>query len=152
MTRRRFLRPLAAVALAAPALLAGWRLVSDATEGPTPGPAILVEQDDSTFRAGRMIGMPLHASATDTVGRIEDLLVDADGRVRGVVVSVGGVLGLGAKAVAVAWDAIEVKPQGAVAMLSIEAEILRAAPPFRDREALAAERLATEDEDGESDG
>ncbi len=152
MTRRRLLRPLAAVAIAAPALLAGWWLVSDTAQGPPPGPAILVEQGESTLRSGAIVGMEIHASATDTVGRVEDLLVDTDGRVRGAVVSVGGVLGLGAKEVAIAWDAIEVKPQGELALLSIEPEAVRAAPPFRDRETLAAERLADEDEDRERDG
>jgi hypothetical protein len=40
------------------------------------------------------------------LGRIVDLLVDAQGRVRAVVVDVGGFMGLGNRKVAVAWSAL----------------------------------------------
>jgi sporulation protein YlmC with PRC-barrel domain len=40
------------------------------------------------------------------LGRIVDLLVDAQGRVRAVVVDVGGFMGVGSRKVAVAWSAL----------------------------------------------
>lgn len=40
------------------------------------------------------------------MGRIVDLLVDAQGRVRAVVLDVGGFMGVGSRKVAVAWSAL----------------------------------------------
>jgi hypothetical protein len=40
------------------------------------------------------------------LGTIVDLLIDAQGRVRAVVVNVGGFMGVGNRKVAVAWSAL----------------------------------------------
>jgi hypothetical protein len=40
------------------------------------------------------------------LGRIVDLLVDGQGRVRAVVVDIGGFMGVGSRKVAVAWSAL----------------------------------------------
>jgi len=40
------------------------------------------------------------------LGRIVDLLVDGQGRVRAVVVDIGGFMGVGSRKVAVAWPAL----------------------------------------------
>ncbi len=40
------------------------------------------------------------------IGRIVDLLVDGQGRVRAIVLDVGGFMGVGNRKVAVAWSAL----------------------------------------------
>ncbi|MFE1599839.1 PRC-barrel domain-containing protein [Methylobacterium sp. ID0610] len=63
-------------------------------QGPEPG----------TLRASKIIGVPVIGMDHVRVGRIEDVLVDGSGRVRAVVIGVGGFLGVGEKSVAVPFD------------------------------------------------
>ncbi len=44
----------------------------------------------------------------EDIGNIEDILVDADGNLLAVIVSVGGFLGIGDKDVALSWDNVQV--------------------------------------------
>ena len=52
---------------------------------------------------GSVLGRMVTDKSGDEIGRIVDLLVDADGRPRVVVLDVGGFLGIGMRRVAVAW-------------------------------------------------
>jgi hypothetical protein len=56
-----------------------------------------------------LTGLLGHAVVGDKgaeLGRIVDLLVDGQGRVRAVVVDIGGFMGVGSRKVAVAWSAL----------------------------------------------
>ena len=141
MTKRPLLRPMTAVAIAGLALLGGWWFMTQPPGASAPGPAILTEQEPPVLRSGSVIGMDVQTAATETVGRIEALLLDPEGRIEGAVIAVGGILGLGEKPVGVTWDALELKPRGDAAMLTVEAAQLREAPAFHDRDTLAAERI-----------
>jgi hypothetical protein len=57
--------------------------------------------------ANAVIGAKVKNDAKDTVGTIQDLYVDAAGKVNTVVISVGGFLGVGSKDVAVKWSDIK---------------------------------------------
>jgi hypothetical protein len=54
------------------------------------------------------------------LGRIVDLLVDTQGRVRAVVVDVGGFMGVGNRKVAVAWAALRFAPGDKGPVISIQ--------------------------------
>jgi len=56
-----------------------------------------------------------------TIGQITDLLIDRQGRVRAVVVDVGGFMGVGNRKVAVAWSALRFDsgPKGPVISVAI---------------------------------
>lgn len=63
---------------------------------------------DGAVRADNIIGKTLHTLADDEdVGSIDDLILDGSGKIVAVVVSVGGVLGMGQHNVAVSWDSIQ---------------------------------------------
>ncbi len=63
---------------------------------------------DGAVRADNIIGKTLHTRADDEdIGRIDDLILDGSGKIVAVVVSVGGVLGMGQHNVAVSWDNIQ---------------------------------------------
>ena len=68
------------------------------------------------------------------VGTVDDLLVEEkDAKVVGVVLSVGGVLGVGDKLVAVPWEHIDlIKGEGPkpILYLAMSKEQLEAAPDF----------------------
>jgi hypothetical protein len=54
-----------------------------------------------------LIGAKVKNANNDTVGSIDDIYLDKDGSTKMVIISVGGFLGVGSKAVAVKWSDIE---------------------------------------------
>lgn len=58
------------------------------------------------MRGSKLVGVEVTGMDHERVGRTEDVLLDADGRVRAVVIAVGGFLGIGEKLVAVPFDQI----------------------------------------------
>ncbi|ACL56268.1 PRC-barrel domain-containing protein [Methylobacterium nodulans] len=65
---------------------------------------VLREAPEGAMRVTKITGVGVVGQDHVRVGEIEDLLVDADGRVRAVVIGVGGFLGIGEKKVAVPFD------------------------------------------------
>ena len=64
-----------------------------------PGP--LVGTTTSDWRASKLIGATMTNVLNESVGTVEDVVIDADGKVVAVLVSVGGFLGLGETTVAI---------------------------------------------------
>src|SRR5919197_3144866 len=55
--------------------------------------------------ASKLIGASVRNSQGESLGKIDELVIDPhDARIKAAVVSVGGVLGLGAKNVAIPWE------------------------------------------------
>lgn len=69
------------------------------------------------------------------IGTVDELLIDKDGQIAAVIVSLGGVMGIGEKDLAIAWDQIERKVDGDEITLSVDLSdaSLNEAPSF-DRE------------------
>jgi len=62
----------------------------------------------SSVRASQLIGMTIHNGEGKSLGKINDLVIDAQaGRVRYAAVSYGGFLGLGDKLFAIPWAAFQ---------------------------------------------
>ncbi len=72
-------------------------MATDATSTNPAGDRIQSDQ----FRASKMIGSTVYDVQNRDIGKIEDLIVDRDGRVSSAVVDVGTFLGMGGKYVAV---------------------------------------------------
>lgn len=66
----------------------------------------------------------------ETLGEIEDVVLDASGRVRYIALSHGGFLNIGDKLVAVPWDALQPTAQNDYYLLDINKERLSKAPSF----------------------
>jgi sporulation protein YlmC with PRC-barrel domain len=103
---------LAALLLAAPAAFA------QTTNNPAPGaPAATAPSGDMKFysrqatdmRASNLIGANVTNMANETVGEINDLVLDKDGKVVAVVVGVGGFLGIGEREVALDYKSLNIK-------------------------------------------
>jgi sporulation protein YlmC with PRC-barrel domain len=60
----------------------------------------------ATVELAGLLGHAVVDAQGSEFGRIVDLLADGQGRVRAVVVDVGGFAGLGSRKVAVAWSAL----------------------------------------------
>jgi len=58
--------------------------------------------------ASSIIGATVKNAAGENLGEIDELVIDSqDARIKAAVVSVGGLLGIGAKSVAVPWDKVK---------------------------------------------
>jgi hypothetical protein len=103
------------------------------------------EQATEEDLASNWIGQSLYNTNDENLGDINDILLDKDGRVRAVIVGVGGFLGIGEKDVAVSFAAIEPRSDedGDVSLyLNATQEQLEAAPEFKTLADLEAEQMA----------
>jgi sporulation protein YlmC with PRC-barrel domain len=93
----------------------------------------LTLQKDGEHIASDLIGMSVVNSAGENVGKISNLIIDKDHRMTGAVLSVGGFLGLGAKSVAVPWDALKVESRDnkQVAVIAMSNDEIVNAPDFK---------------------
>ena len=99
--------------------------------------AIIGIQESDQWRAEKVIGATVTNAQDEDVGDVKDLLLDEEGRVVGVILSVGGFLGIGDKDVAVAWDEIELADGGEKVLVNMTKQEITDAPAFETREELA---------------
>jgi sporulation protein YlmC with PRC-barrel domain len=110
-----------AIVLALPMWFAS---VVPAQEAARPHPGGLVE-------AGWLIGRPVVNENSREVGKVESMWVDPkDGRVKELVISVGGVLGIGDQHKKVAWRDVSIEWQHQKPIVRLSDAQLRAAETF----------------------
>ncbi len=66
-------------------------------------------QDANEWRGSKLIGASVYGPNKKSIGDVNDVLIDKDGRVTAVVVGVGGFLGVGEKNVALPFQALNVE-------------------------------------------
>lgn len=66
----------------------------------------------------------------DALGRVHDVIIDHEGRVVGILLSVGGFLGLGDKLVGVPWRDVTVRFDGKFLIVNLSEEALLQAPEY----------------------
>ena len=59
------------------------------------------------WRASKVAGLSVYNDKNESIGSINDLLMDKSGSIKAAVISVGGFLGVGARLVAVPFDKIK---------------------------------------------
>jgi sporulation protein YlmC with PRC-barrel domain len=120
------------------------RKTGDTQSGTAGASRNLSQLDDktrgATIRASQLIGQDLKNSKGENVGEINDLVIDASGKVRYAAVKYGGVLGVGSKLFAVPFEAFRVgqdpddpdDPDDYVLTLDVTKEQLDGAHSFDD--------------------
>ena len=82
-----------------------------------------------------VLGREVLSTANENMGRIVDVLVDNDGRVRAAIIDFGGFLGVGSRKIAVDWSALHFpvpgKPDERVT-LDLNRDQVNAAPAYED--------------------
>lgn len=109
---------------------------------------VIPEQAEQQTLTDDLIGQSVYSRLQgsedlEQVGTIESLLLNEDNRLTGVVLSMGGFLGFGAKSIAIAWDALEIEefaPTEFVATIDMTVEELENAPAFKTLAEKEAER------------
>ncbi len=97
----------------------------------TPPAATETAAGGEPVSAEDMMGREVEGSDGQPLGTISDVIVDsATGKIQRVVIASGGVLGIGAKNVAVAFEEIEVRPEGGVVAKGVTQADVEAMPEF----------------------
>jgi sporulation protein YlmC with PRC-barrel domain len=117
---------------------------AEAPATPPPTEAVIPAQAAGDVRAEKLIGMTVYDTNGDKVGAVKDILFNEQGQATGVVLSVGGVLGLGAKQVGLQWSEVDIQPDAEVAKVQYNKDQLEAAPDFKTQEAQKAEADAAQ--------
>ncbi|MEY9166988.1 sporulation protein YlmC with PRC-barrel domain [Sinorhizobium fredii] len=121
---------------------------ADKTTDMAAGSGYLTEQAADQISANTYIGQSVHNPNDESIGEINDLIIKKEGGIAAAVVGVGGFLGIGEKNVAVPFESIEVTEQpdsDALKLTTTEtAESLKAAPEFKTKSQLMAERNAAQ--------
>ncbi len=84
--------------------------------------AVVSRQQSEELRGNWLVGTRIQSAEGETIGPIEDLIIDQQsGNVTAAVVSVGGFLGFGAKRIAVDWKELQIDYDGNI----IEVDLTR---------------------------
>ena len=81
--------------------------------------------------AAKLIGRNIVNTNGDTVGEIDSVVIDPSGKVRYVIVGVGGFLGIGKKEVALAWDQLSISDDGEKVTTAATKDQLAALPEYK---------------------
>lgn len=106
----------------------------------------LTQQSQDQVSANTYIGQSVYNGGNESIGKVNDLIMEKQGGIVAAVVGVGGFLGIGAKNVAVPIGNISVaqNADGTVKLTTSEsADSLKAAPEFKTLEMQSAEKAPT---------
>ncbi|MFG1396484.1 PRC-barrel domain-containing protein [Roseixanthobacter pseudopolyaromaticivorans] len=106
---------------------------------PSGSTAFIESQKQEQWLATNLIGTKVRGSGDESLGEVNDVLLDRNGAVVGAVIGVGGFLGVGEKDVAVPFNALELvrNNSGDSLVLRKSKDELKAAPAFKEYTAAA---------------
>lgn len=102
----------------------------------TPSVTIIPSQ-----RVQAILGQEVRSSADENMGRIVDVIVDAEGHIRAAIIDFGGFLGVGSRKIAVEWKALRFIPAAARRYrisLELTRDQLKAAPEYKEGKPVVA--------------
>jgi sporulation protein YlmC with PRC-barrel domain len=107
---------------------------------PPPADAMMPTQGATDMRADKLIGTSVYNTEGQSVGSVQDIVFDKDGKIVGVVLKVGGILGIGGKSVGIKWTEVQVVPTEDTVKVNYSEDQLKVAPDFKSQEAISAEQ------------
>jgi hypothetical protein len=110
--------------------------VAQADEAPPPSAVQSVAPDAAEAVLGQRVTDP----DGKEIGRLVDVLVDANGRPQAAVIDFGGFMGVGNRKIAVHWGALKFTPSDPKRKISLDMtpDQIKSAPEFRDPNKAAA--------------
>ncbi len=125
------MHPSTMVILAAVSL---WTPAHAQSTPPASGTAQFITINDSALLSSRLVGLTVQSATGEAMGRIEDIVFER-GELAGIVLSVGEVLGVGQRYVAVDPSSVSIKYTESenrwLATMNAKLDQLKSAPEFR---------------------
>jgi sporulation protein YlmC with PRC-barrel domain len=81
--------------------------------------------------AAKLIGRSVKNSNNDTIGKVESVYLDANGKVDSVIVGVGGFLGVGERYARLHWKDLQISDNGERVVLDMTKDQLKAQAPYK---------------------
>lgn len=81
--------------------------------------------------ASDIIGKKVYNPEGETVGSVNDLLINAQGQVQAAIVNTGGTMGMGSRTVAIDWSQVKINPSDNRVTVAMTKEQLKAAPEYK---------------------
>ena len=98
----------------------------------TPSPSVTILE---TQEVQGILGRDVRSLADEDMGRIVDILVDGEGRVRAAIIDFGGFLGVGSRKIVVDWNALhfgQIANKGDSISLELTKEQVKSAPEYKE--------------------
>jgi sporulation protein YlmC with PRC-barrel domain len=111
--RRKSMKSFLAVALLSTAVIGGAAFAQSAQSADRAAPAATAQHADAKmtykgdWRASKLMGLNVYNDANEKLGDINELLVDKSGKIKAVVIGIGGFLGMGEHDIAVSMDKLK---------------------------------------------
>ena len=104
----------------------------ESSKEPSPPPSVTVI---GARDAHGILGRDVRSSANENMGRIVDVIVDRDGKVRAAVIDFGGFLGVGSRKIVADWNALRfagVSSKSDSITLDLNKQQVSAAPEYKE--------------------
>ena len=96
-----------------------------------PKPSAMLGTSKALYTSD-LIGATVKNPEGESLGSIQELVLDPqDAKIKNVVVSMGGLLGIGAKAVAIPWQEVTPQSDGKAVVVAMGKEELQSAPDWK---------------------
>jgi sporulation protein YlmC with PRC-barrel domain len=123
-----------ALTLASAALMCGTVAAQERSDSPAQRSQNQTAQDRNlsagNVHASHIIGAQVKTTSGQEVGEVQDLIVSSNGNIRTAVITVGGVLGVGAKKIGVPYKDFSAAPDGNTLYVNMSEEQLKSFPEF----------------------
>jgi sporulation protein YlmC with PRC-barrel domain len=94
--------------LAATAMLVSAALAQTTAPTQPAGPGqVMTQMPPDLMRGSQLMGIDVYGADNQKIGDVDEVLVDRQGKIHGLVVGVGGFLGIGQKDVAISFDQVQ---------------------------------------------
>ncbi|EAR21713.1 PRC-barrel domain-containing protein [Nitrococcus mobilis] len=107
-------------------------------------PMFIEQETSEQILASQLLGYSVTNLKNENVGHVKDLILDQSQRPVGMVISVGGFLGLGAKHIALPMSAVQINRANKIVRLNFSKEELNKAPSFTAQKPAQSERKEQE--------
>jgi sporulation protein YlmC with PRC-barrel domain len=125
-----------ASAAASAALMCGTVAAQERSDSPAQRSQNQTAQDRNlsagNVHATHIIGAQVKNNAGQDIGEVQDLIVSSNGNIRTAVITVGGVLGVGAKRIGVPYRDFSASPDGRTLFVNMSEEQLKSYPEFNE--------------------
>jgi sporulation protein YlmC with PRC-barrel domain len=113
---------------------------------PLPAPSssdvqILSEESDDQILVDQIVGMDVVDATGNKIGTVDNIVLDKSGKLTGLVLSAGEILGMGGKTVAISWQDVAAVENAEAITVNLTEEQLAAAPEFRTKEEQLEEEM-----------